>query len=707
MNNSTNREDFPDDLTPQGVLDWLHAVGVDIEVQDLPDWESRLCLTSPVGFAIPDEIQAAITRQKPQLLDLLRGHPVDARAPVPIRPDVDHQTGGEPQPSLPAIDAGNHNLADVARQAWEALAAANDPPTYFRHGNALVRLEMDDADRPLLVPLTHDRLRHKLARSALWYRETKQGIVDALPPRHVAMDMLATPQPPLPPLVRIVDTPVFAATGALIATPGYDAGSGIFYAPAPGLVVPPVPTTPTVAEIAQARELILEVVSDFPFVADAERANAIAVLFEQPAREMIAGPLPLHAIEAPDAGTGKGLLAAALLLPFTGDRVGVIAEAQSDDEWRKRLTAALRALAPAILIDNLRRTLDSPVVASALTASYWDDRLLGTNDLLHLPVRCSWLMTANNPTLSREISRRIVRTRLDARVDRPWERADFRHTNLLAWARERRGEIVAAVLTLVRAWVAAGKPEGTVSLGSYERWAAVIGGILATAGIPAFLGNLDAVYEAADGEGEAWRRLIGLWWEMHRDTPVSAGELFALAAALEGFDFGKGDERAQKISFGKQLARQRDRVIGEYRVTLAGTVKRINQWQLVFSPPPPPPPAELDPGRCMSSDGHAPSDSPDIQGETEGSVHVGACFSTDLACENPPIASQRDIETDGEHAPTCTTGPVSEAIAGESDGACPEGDMHRQGDGAREAVGQSGPHRAAAPSASSRRKIRL
>ncbi len=702
MNSYRDDETTPEDLTPAEILDWLRAFGVEIEVVDLPNGESRLRLTSPAGFAIPDEIQAAITRQKPQLLDLLRGHPVDARAPVPIRPDVDHQTGGEPQPSLPAIDAGNHNLADVARQAWEAFAAANDPPTYFRHGNALVRLEMDDADRPLLVPLIHDRLRHKLARSASWYRETKQGIVDALPPRHVAMDMLATPQPPLPPLVRIVDTPVFAATGALIATPGYDAGSGIYYAP--GLVVPPVPTAPTVAEIAQARELILEVVSDFPFVADAERANAIAVLFEQPAREMIAGPLPLHAIEAPDAGTGKGLLAAALLLPFTGDRVGVIAEAQTDDEWRKRLTAALRALAPAILIDNLRRTLDSPVVASVLTASYWDDRLLGTNDLLHLPVRCSWLMTANNPTLSREIARRVVRTRLDARVDRPWEREGFRHTNLLAWVRERRGEIVAAVLTLVQAWVAAGKPEGTVSLGSYERWAAVVGGILDTASIAGFLGNLDAVYEATDGEGEAWRRLIGAWWETHRDTAVSAGDLFALAAALEGFDFGKGDERAQKISFGKQLAKQRDRVIGEYRVTLTGTHKRINQWQLVFSPSPSPPPAEPDPGRCMSPDGHAPPDSPDIQAETEVTVHVGACFSTDLACENPPIASQRDVETDGKHAPTCTTGPISGAIAGESDGACPEGDMHRQGDGAREAVGQSGPNRAAAPS---RRKIRL
>jgi hypothetical protein len=398
--------------------------------------------------------------------------------------------------------------------------------------------------------------------------------------------MLADPSPVLPRLVRIVETPVFTAAGDLVVQPGYQAASGIYYAPVPGLVVPSVPTTPTAAEIAHACDVILEMICDFPFTTEAERANALAVLFEQPARDLIAGPMPLHDIEANDAGTGKGLLSMALLYPFIGDRVGVVAECQTDDEWRKRFTTQLRGGAAAILIDNLRRPLDSPVVAAALTATFWDDRLLGTNDLLHLPVTCSWLVTANNPRFRREIARRTVRTRLDAKVERPWERAGFRHTNLLAWVREHRGEIVAAVLTLVQAWIVARKPLGTRSLGSYERWAAVIGGILDVAGIPGFLGNLDIQYEAADGEGEAWRRLVEAWWEKHGDAAVSAGELFALAVELEGFDFGKGDERAQKISFGKQLGNQRDRVIGGYCITFAGTVKRINQWQLVPTPPP-------------------------------------------------------------------------------------------------------------------------
>lgn len=52
-----------------------------------------------------------------------------------------------------------------------------------------------------------------------------------------------------------------------------------------------------------------------------------------------------------------------------------------------------------------------------------------------------------------------------------------------------------------------------------------------------------------------------------------------------GFDFGEGDKRAQELSFGKQLGNQRDRVIGGYRISFAGTVQRINRSRLVPTPP--------------------------------------------------------------------------------------------------------------------------
>ena len=56
---------------------------------------------------------------------------------------------------------------------------------------------------------------------------------------------------------------------------------------------------------------------------------------------------------------------------------------------------------------------------------------------------------------------------------------NFTIDDLKSWTKEHRGELLAALLTLVRAWYKAGKPKPkTKPLGSYERWTITAGGIL-------------------------------------------------------------------------------------------------------------------------------------------------------------------------------------------------------------------------------------
>src|SRR6516164_6851097 len=97
------------------------------------------------------------------------------------------------------------------------------------------------------------------------------------------------------------------------------------------------------------------------------------------------------------------------------------------------------------------------------------------------------MASGNNTRFSRELIRRTVFCRLDAKVDAPWERTGYRHPNLLKWAKENRGQLVWAALTLARAWIAAGRPAGTEVLGMFEAWTDVIGGILGVAGVPGLL----------------------------------------------------------------------------------------------------------------------------------------------------------------------------------------------------------------------------
>src|SRR5205823_12295978 len=106
-------------------------------------------------------------------------------------------------------------------------------------------------------------------------------------------------------------------------------------------------------------------------------------------------------------------------------------------------------------------------------------------------------------------ARRTVRCRLVPNTERPWERQDFHHPDLLLWVDAHRGELIWANLVLIRAWWVADHPPWTErTLGSYGEWARVIGGILAYAGIPGFLANVQEFYELADTETAVWQGFV-------------------------------------------------------------------------------------------------------------------------------------------------------------------------------------------------------
>jgi hypothetical protein len=187
----------------------------------------------------------------------------------------------------------------------------------------------------------------------------------------------------------------------------------------------------------------------------------------------------------------------------------MMAAPDSDEEWRKRITATLYSGATVIVIDNIEGRLAAPSLASALTADTWRDRILGVSKILDVPNRATWLATGNNIRLGGDLGRRCYWIRLDAKSATPWTGRKYQHPKLATWVAEHRGELVAAMLTLVRAWYAAGRPSAsTTTLGGFEEWCETIGGILAVAGVAGFLENLSELYEVADEESAEWESFL-------------------------------------------------------------------------------------------------------------------------------------------------------------------------------------------------------
>lgn len=485
--------------------------------------------------------------------------------------------------NLPIIraDCGDHRVTTA--QAWDAIIAANNPPKYFRYANKSVRLVTGDEGNLILDELDAYKLGYELKRVANWVKEDSQGNETITGPSYAAvMDVLSVPDPKLPVITRITEVPVFAADGSISKDPGYHASAKVYYDPAEGIDVKPLPDIPSDEDIAKARDLIYELIHDFQFVSDADKCHAISLLLLPFARNLISGPTPNHLIEAPTAGTGKSLLASMLIYPSCGNRTGMMTQANNDEEWGKKITAALKSARPVIVIDNVTKTLDSGKLASAITDDIWSDRILGKSETIEIPVRCAWVTTANNPTMSQEITRRTIRIRIDPKMDRPWLRESFKHPDLPVWVEKNRSELIWSALVIIKSWIANGMPLSSCKpLGSYHKWTYVMGGILQNAGIPGFLQNINEFYEVADAEGALWRTFTEEWYQRFDSEVVSVSDLFPIADELEIFDFGQGSPKSQKIIFGKLLGKQRDKVIGDYKITPAGKKQRAQMWRLL------------------------------------------------------------------------------------------------------------------------------
>jgi hypothetical protein len=437
---------------------------------------------------------------------------------------------------FPSIQVNDRPLRDMTADALAALEAANEPPSLFVRGGALTRVRRDEQDRPLIETMEEDHMRGMLTRAANVVNIQGDKSSHVSPPRDLVRDILALGSyPRFPALEGVVASPIVRPDGTILQQAGYDPDTRLIYLPPAGFVLPPIPARPRPEEAQQAARWILhELFGDFPLAQDApdgqgsaSQAHALALLLTCILRPLIDGPVPLAMISAPQRGSGKTLLAASVALTATGQEASLMVAPGSDEEWRKRISAVLATGAPIAIIDNVVTTLASPSLAAMLTSRMWQDRLLGRNDqVLMLPARTVWIVTANNPLVDTDLVRRSYVIHLDAKTSRPWQGRTFRHADLLQWAMTHRGEILAALLTMGRAWYIAGQPSAEAPmLGKFEEWTRILSGVLAFAKVPHFLANLQELYEHLDPDAQQWEAFLTVWWQRYGEKPVTVATL--------------------------------------------------------------------------------------------------------------------------------------------------------------------------------------
>jgi hypothetical protein len=444
---------------------------------------------------------------------------------------------------------------DLHRVVDEAVSALGRAPSIFQRDGQLVhvvRVPESEADAatlagtPQIRPVAIPTLRERLSSVVQWEKHDgrSKGWKPTTPADTVVSAVAMRGQwKGLRPIVGVIETPSLRPDGSVIQTAGYDAPTGFVLVPSD--TFPQVPDRPSQEDARRALAELAEPLSDFPYPSEAHRSATLAAVLTLVGRPAIEGSVPGFIFDASTRGSGKTLQADVVSLIATG-RVSSKMGYPTDDEELEKVLGAY-ALRGALLInfDNITRPFGGGPLDRCLTATDSVElRVLGRSEVPSLRWRATVLATGNNVELVGDTSRRVLFSRLEPSEENPEHRADFRIADLRAWVRERRARLVVAALTILRAYVVAGRPNvGVKSWGSFEQWSSLVPAALVWAGAANPMATRPSEDASMEPEKAALMTLLANWSRLAGNDGITAkGAVGALYPVMrqpgppDGFD---------------------------------------------------------------------------------------------------------------------------------------------------------------------------
>lgn len=367
------------------------------------------------------------------------------------------------------------NISEAVDGALDALGERDD---WYRYGDALAY--MGD-DGHLRVCTEEVAARYALDKCIVFQKivverdkdEGEKKSLIGIKPTVDLVRMVASEgrYSELRKLDGISDVPLLRPDGTIQTEPGYDPATRMFLQPKGEPIY--VPETPTLEDARAALDEIEDVFDEFAAATPEDRGALLALVLTAATRRSF-DVAPGFVLDAPDTGHGKTTLGyAAQAVAGKRNVKGVVpANTLRDDEKLARaLHGAIRGNEPSMLFDNVKGILKGEVLAAVLTSGAVSVNVLYSNDRAELPLRMLQLFSSNQAGLDEDIARRVLNVRLDRGVENASANVDgFRHEHVELVAEERRMQLVAAALTLVRAKETHAPDLQARGVGSYRNW---------------------------------------------------------------------------------------------------------------------------------------------------------------------------------------------------------------------------------------------
>lgn len=461
---------------------------------------------------------------------------------------------------------------------------------YYQCGGLITSIATNqETGDPSIVPVNSQVLTKVLSQYAAWERfNNKLGAyVPCDPPaRHIAILNDSQSYPHLPQLNGVARQPYFRESdGVLITEAGYDQLSqrfGVFDA---RKFVTPEPTLEAAhAALALLNELLIE----FRYSSPIDKSATLSAFFTAVTRASYPYA-PAYHTKASTIGSGKTyqneLISAFAKLGLTQK----VSYPTTSEEATKAILSLLLPAPAVIEFDDMATDwIPHGIINRMLTAESITDRILGVSKTATVSTRTLFLSSGNNVGPVRDLLRRVITINIDHRCATP---ATKSYTGSPVEAvRKDRGRYVAAVLTIILAWKAAGSPRANVeNIATYGgAWADYCRHPLIWLGLddPA-TALLDQIKH--DPDADALLALMTAWYRQFGSSPTTVRKVISST-----FDIGCDDVLRDAIcdfpveerghinpsKFGWILKKNMNRIVGDFKFQQSTADGRV-AWMVV------------------------------------------------------------------------------------------------------------------------------
>jgi hypothetical protein len=507
-----------------------------------------------------------------------------------------------PPKQKPIIQIIAGTLPEMVSAAERHLMASDKE--VFQRGDFVIRPAMQRIpiadDRKTsgwrLIPIRQNHLAERLMEAIEFQKfdsRSKQWVKADCPPKLAATYLERVGLWKLPDLLALTNCPTLRPDGSIIEKPGYDAATGILFAPL-GILFPPVPKDPTKDEARLALDRIMALISDFPFVDDESRSVALSGILTAQVRRSLRSA-PLHGFDAPVAGTGKSKLVDLASMFAAGHEAPAITPGGNKEETEKRLGSMLLAGDAVISFDNCTGELGGDALCSCLVQTMVKIRILGKSETPTIVCNAAMFANGNNFGVFGDMVRRTLLARLDPKCERP-ELRQFKTEDPILVLRRERPRYVVDALTVLRAFVVAGKPEKIAPLGSFEGWSELVRAALIWLGEADPCTTMEKI-RAHNPELAALRSVVNQWHHTFGQDRLTVKQL--IERSSEQVDDHMGSSRfvhaelreallivagnrggIDSRRLGEYLKASQDRIVDGKRIIRAGDRQGVALWQI-------------------------------------------------------------------------------------------------------------------------------